>query len=263
MPFMAVTVPYTVAQNLKHVAAVVGSLNAAGFLASAVFSTHKITDLVGVGSFVAATASLSLRNHALFSRNLKTFTNHATATSLVQNLKDVATGVLEFRGVNIGNIRLALANGVVLVWGVRLATFLFGRVLALGEDKRLNKFYREEGEGFLDPKRSLFPLKLAGFWSIQAAWAFLCLLPITYLNSLSVMGGAFTFPRYHGDFWVRDAVALLSRLPAVTAVLGVAVEAAADWQKGAFRADPANKDRWCDVGLYKYLRYIHAQKSSF
>ena len=167
MPFMPVTVPYTVAQNLNHVATVVGSLNAAGFMASALFATHKITDLVGVGSFVAAVASLSLRNNALFTRNLKTFTTHATAASLSQNLKDVATGVLQFRGVSHGNIRLSVANGVVLVWGVRLATFLFGRVLHLGEDKRLDKFYREEGEGFLDPKRSLFPLKLAGFWTIQ------------------------------------------------------------------------------------------------
>ena len=90
----------------------------------------------------------------------------------------------------------------------------------------------------------------------QAAWAFLCLLPITYLNSLSVMGGAFTFPRFHGDYGVRDAIAVLSRVPAVTALVGVAVEAVADWQKSAFRADQANKDRWCDVGLYKYVRSV-------
>ena len=57
MPFMAVTPAYTIAQNINHVSHVVGALNAVGFLLSAVLSTHKITDLVGVGSFVVAVVS--------------------------------------------------------------------------------------------------------------------------------------------------------------------------------------------------------------
>ena len=99
------------------------------------------------------------------------------------------------------NIPLSLTLSTPLfylkvLWGVRLAGYLFHRVLSLGEDKRLHSFYRRPNEGFLDPKKSFFPLKLAGFWLIQAAWAFVCLLPVTYLNSLSVAGGCFTFPRF-------------------------------------------------------------------
>ena len=56
---MAITPVYTVAQNLNHVSHIVGALNAIGFLISAIFSTHKITDLVGVGSFVVAVVSIN------------------------------------------------------------------------------------------------------------------------------------------------------------------------------------------------------------
>ena len=37
----------------------------------------------------------------------------------------------------------------------------------------------------MDSTKSLFPLKLSGFWLIQAAWGFLCCLPVTLLNSVS------------------------------------------------------------------------------
>ena len=58
----------TVGSNMKHVGMVIGGCNLVGFIASAAFETHKITDLVGVGSFVAAAISLSLRNPAIFTR---------------------------------------------------------------------------------------------------------------------------------------------------------------------------------------------------
>ena len=69
MPFMAITPVYTVAQNINHVSHIVGALNAVGFLISAVFTTHKITDLVGVGSFIVAVVSLSTYSCPIFLRS--------------------------------------------------------------------------------------------------------------------------------------------------------------------------------------------------
>ena len=66
MPFMAITPAYTVAQNINHVSHIVGALNAIGFVISAVFTTHKITDLVGVGSFIVAAVSLSTYSYLVF-----------------------------------------------------------------------------------------------------------------------------------------------------------------------------------------------------
>lgn len=138
--------------NIGRVGAVVGGCNAVGFLLTAALETHKITDLIGAGSFVAATVDLSMKNN-LFSNAFS-------------------------------YPKLALINLGVAVWGARLATFLFRRVLQVGEDKRLNKLFRQPGEGYLDPKRSLFPLKLGMFWTIQAAWGFLCLLPVALINAV-------------------------------------------------------------------------------
>ena len=137
----------SIASNLKHVGCVVGGCNVFGYLATAVFETHKLTDLVGTGAFVAAASSLSFRN------NLFKF--------------------------NASNLRLKLVNFGIMLWGARLSTYLFTRVLKLGEDKRLEKFFRKPGEPYFDKTGSNYPVRLSIFWSLQAMWGFLLLLPGT------------------------------------------------------------------------------------
>lgn len=125
----------SVGSNLKHVGLVIGGCNFVGYMASAAFETHKITDLVGVGSFVAAAVSLTLRNPALL-----------TPTSVIPAAANV--GVLgkcmQIGAVQVctGTARVLIANGLVIIWGARLSTYLFNRVLKLGEDKRLDKVKR-------------------------------------------------------------------------------------------------------------------------
>ena len=65
-----------------------------------------------------------------------------------------------------------------------------------------------------------------------------------------------------GDYGIRDALALVSRVPAVTALLGILIEALADRQKSVFRADPNNAKRWCDQGLWKVCRPKHNNNQS-
>ena len=126
------TVVMTVGSNMKHVGMVIGGCNLVGFIASAALETHKITDLVGVGSFVAAAVSLSLRNPAIFTR-LKVSDALGTA--------DVAGKLGQIAKLNLDLVsaRVLIANSLVIVWGARLSTYLFHRVLKLGEDKRLDK----------------------------------------------------------------------------------------------------------------------------
>jgi steroid 5-alpha reductase family enzyme len=62
---------------------------------------------------------------------------------------------------------LAAAVGL---WGVRLGGFLFQRILNSPEDKRLSEFFPKQGE---------LPVRLFGFWMLQATWAFVSLLPVT------------------------------------------------------------------------------------
>ena len=121
------------ASNLKHAGLVIGGCNFAGFAISAALETHKITDLVGVGSFVAAAVSLTLRNPTLY-------TPVAITSSAKAGLLAGFFRVGKFH-VSLNSARVLISNGLVILWGVRLSTYLFTRVLKLNEDKRLNKVH--------------------------------------------------------------------------------------------------------------------------
>lgn len=195
------------AAGIKHTALVVGTSNAIGFSLTTLFETHKLTDLVGVGSFVLATASLS-HKYGIFNKPI--------------------------------NIRVALINSMVMIWGTRLASHLFSRVLHTHEDKRLSPFFKEKDEVWFDQKRSNYPIKLAGFWSIQALWGIIVLTPVSLINSVKVN---------------NKALGVLSLIPIITGFAGVFIESIADHQKNVFRSDSKNDGKVCDVGLYKIVKY--------
>ena len=116
---------------LKEVAIVVGGCNLGGYVMTACLETHKITDLVGVGSFVVAVGSLSYRNGLL--QNFKT-----VLSSVDFNNNNKLNVLMKLIGNNV-IVRQMLVNVSIAIWGSRLASYLFNRVLQLGEDKRLNK----------------------------------------------------------------------------------------------------------------------------
>lgn len=207
--------------NLKHVGLVVGGCNTIGYLLTAAFETHKLTDLVGTGSFVVATASLAHRN------------------GVFSSVKSLASS------------RQIVVNVAIMIWGSRLASYLFTRVLKLGEDKRLNKFYRQPGEPYFDSKRSNYPIKLSTFWIIQSLWGFLLLLPVTFLNSAPASTTALNLFTRHPSPLMR----VLTWLPVATLYGGLLLEAVADYQKSRFRDDKRNDGHWCDVGLYSLSRH--------
>jgi steroid 5-alpha reductase family enzyme len=186
--------------NMRKVVSIVGGLNAAGWVTTAALETHKITDLIGVGSF--GVAAISLHQPGLFQSNPRAF----------------------------------FMNTIVMVWSARLSTFLFSRVMKLGEDKRLAKFFREKGEGYLDKAKSFFPVKLISFWSIQAAWGILCMLPITLVHTAKAM-----------------PVNAVGFVGLAVAAAGVFIEAVADHQKNTFKT--AKPEAFCTEGLWRFSRH--------
>lgn len=218
----------TVVGNLKHIGAVVGACNLAGFACTAVLETHKLTDLVGAGSFVVAAFSLSRRNGLL---NLETFKNFRKSRQL-------------------------LINGVVMIWGSRLASFLFGRVLHVGEDKRLKPFFRKPEEKYLDAEKSLFPLKLASFWAIQAMWGWMCMIPIALLNSKE--SGSQLSKGIRSNKFLRYGSLII---PFFAGLGGIIIESVADYQKYKYRNNKANDNHWCDVGLWSLSRHPNCKRS--
>jgi steroid 5-alpha reductase family enzyme len=70
------------------------------------------------------------------------------------------------------------------------------------------------------------------------------------LGSIPLVFAIFVAARFPGD-----GLRLSDYLGALILLVGIAGEAMADAQLRAFRADPANKGRVCDVGLWRWSRH--------
>jgi len=119
-----------------------------------------------------------------------------------------------------------VASLLVVVWAARLGTYLFRRILRMKVDHRF--------DGMRDK-----PLRFARFWLLQALTVVVVMLPVSYLLDRSSAPG-------FGAWTVAGAVVWL---------IGLLIEAAADAQKSAFRANDANRGRFVTTGLWRYSRH--------
>jgi steroid 5-alpha reductase family enzyme len=122
--------------------------------------------------------------------------------------------------------RSILLLGLVIIWAVRLGTFLFRRIRKAGKDARF------------DELKTSFPRFLLT-WTLQGLWVSL---------TLSAALAAITSTTRKG----LDIFALIGFL---VWVLGFAFEVAADTQKSRFRADPANKGKFIQSGVWAWSRH--------
>ncbi|KAK3243378.1 hypothetical protein CYMTET_46965 [Cymbomonas tetramitiformis] len=145
------------------------------------------------------------------------------------------TGSLTFISLAIGTLfavgslapRQILVTGMVVLWALRLGTFLVIRIAKDGKDSR-----------FDEAKKN--PPKFFVFWTLQGIWVWVTALPLWLLNSSPGSPAAFS---------VLDGVGLLLW------VVGFAIEAAADFQKFRFKLKDENKGRFIQSGLWKYSRH--------
>jgi len=142
--------------------------------------------------------------------------------SLTYILVTLATLVL----VGSWEPRRLLLAAVVLIWAVRLGSFLFGRVSRTGADDRF-----DEIKGSLP--------RFLGVWTIQGLWVSVTASAAWIALSSSVPLGI-------------DVFAVIGLLLWAT---GFAIEVIADRQKSAFRADPANRGRFISSGLWSRSRH--------
>ena len=118
-------------------------------------------------------------------------------------------------------LRQQIIAGVVIVWAARLGPFLFRRIQKAGEDRRFRKIK-------LSTPRFLLT------WTLQGTWVFL-----TAGAALAAIMTSNTAP-LGTVFYVGAAMW----------VLGFAVEVIADSQKSAFKADPANENKFITTGIW-------------
>jgi steroid 5-alpha reductase family enzyme len=125
-----------------------------------------------------------------------------------------------------GSATAALLAVLVAVWALRLGTFLVRRIARDGTDDRFDELKAR-------------PLRFLVTWTVQALWVL-------------VTAGAALAAMTSGE----DAgIGVLAVVGAVVWVVGFAVEAVADAQKRAFRADAANRDRFITTGLWAWSRH--------
>jgi steroid 5-alpha reductase family enzyme len=132
--------------------------------------------------------------------------------------------VLPFTGTR-EPVQLA-ASFLVLVWALRLGAYLFRRILRMKLDHRF--------DGIRDE-----PLRFARFWFLQAITVAVVMLPVAYLLDRN-------HPPGFGPWAVAGACVWLA---------GFVIEAVADAQKSAFRANDENRGRFMASGLWLYSRH--------
>jgi len=112
------------------------------------------------------------------------------------------------------------------MWATRLGTFLFNRVLSSGGDDRFDEI-----------KPSF--LRFLNTWTLQGLW-------VTFTLAAALAAITTTVRRDLGVF------ALVGFL---VWAFGFTFEVLADAQKNQFRADPANKGKFINTGLWAWSRH--------
>ena len=125
--------------------------------------------------------------------------------------------------------RALLVAALVAVWSLRLGTHILRRTLQGGDDPRYAQLKKEWGDRYRPG--------LLFFLEIQAGAAFV------------LVGAVFVAARNPGPLGLTDIFGVL------IAIAAIAAEAVSDAQLAAFKADPRNKGKVCDVGLWSLSRH--------
>lgn len=128
--------------------------------------------------------------------------------------------------------RRVLVTALTVAWAVRLGAYLFWRNHGKGEDPRYTAAYRNRFS------QNLHWHTLTKVFLLQGFLVWLISIPVQLTQYLLV-------PR----------LGLFAYLGVVLWTIGFMFEAIADWQLARFKADPANRGRVLDHGLWRYSRH--------
>ncbi|MEL7185824.1 MAG: DUF1295 domain-containing protein [Pseudomonadota bacterium] len=124
------------------------------------------------------------------------------------------------------DLRATLVAAMVLIWSLRLASFLFKRILKAGHDSRFDVIKKQ-------PARFLLAWTLQGLWVLLTAAAALAI----------ITGGT------------REPLGAIGIAGIAIWVIGMLIEIVADRQKSKFKDDPDNDGKFINVGLWAWSRH--------
>ena len=125
------------------------------------------------------------------------------------------------------SLRELIVSLLVVIWSLRLSSFLYLRIHRTGKDGRFDKLKTS-------PIRFLVP------WTLQGLWVFLTMIVVIVINSQADSAPAL-------GIW--DGIGLSIW------ILGFGIEVIADNQKTIFNTEPDNQGKWIDSGLWSYSRH--------
>ena len=122
--------------------------------------------------------------------------------------------------------RAVLVGVMVLVWSLRLGSFLFRRIRKDGKDGRFDEIKTDRIRFFMS-------------WTLQGLWVLL-----TAAAALAIITGT-----------TREPLGVVGFVGIAVWLLGFSIEVVSDRQKSAFKQDPANEGNFIDVGLWAWSRH--------
>lgn len=122
--------------------------------------------------------------------------------------------------------RSILLAVLVVVWAIRLGTFLFSRIQIAGKDDRFDEL-----------KPSF--IRFLNVWTIQGLW-------VTFTLAAALVAITTT---------TRKELDIFAVVGFLIWLLGFIIEVVADAQKSRFNADPANKGKFVQTGLWSRSRH--------
>ena len=125
------------------------------------------------------------------------------------------------------SLREIIVSALVVVWSLRLSSFLYFRIHRTGKDGRFDRLKTS-------PIRFLVP------WTLQGLWVFLTMVVVIVINNQENTSPA---------LGVWDCIGLLLW------ITGFGIEVIADNQKTVFNSEPMNENKWIDSGLWSYSRH--------
>jgi len=128
--------------------------------------------------------------------------------------------------------RKILLMAMVTLWGLRLSIYLAWRNLGKGEDFRYRKFRADFGEH--------------RYWWYSFFSVFLLQGLLMWLISVPLLGA---------QFYAGTTLGILDYMGVGFWVIGIIFEAGGDFQLARFKANPANKGKVLNTGLWRYTRH--------
>lgn len=122
--------------------------------------------------------------------------------------------------------RAILLWALVVIWAIRLGTFLFRRIKKAGKDDRFDEI-----------KPSF--IRFLNTWTVQGLW-------VTFTMAAALVTITTS---------TRKELDLFTILGFLVWAFGFAIEVVADFQKSRFNADPNNKGKFIQTGLWSRSRH--------